>query len=706
MIKIKIFTAAFLVFLLTSCSNRVFGIKKEDFMNRVSVKDYAFLNDVDYLKNSIKEINRLGDGSSYYMSFVYKNNDMRLFSNKLLYQEVQNNNPLYKEKAIEQLLKQLLQERDYVKAELYALDYIENNDDNNPLVKKLLIESIYWQKKDSQVVPYINNLDRSLYSDYTNYELDLLKCVSSARLDNYNWADQYRALFFNQPLSPILKRAYSFLEVYPEYKEPFSKDEITYFEAIALASGGNYIRAQKILRPLLNSKKWIFDTRQSIKNVSKIIKESGYITVNLMPFKKAINSAPSERYYDGLVSYSSLYFNKNVQRFSSAVSILENEIDNIPLGNSKDDAIYIYILSLSHTDTDKVLTKLNYLMDYISDQSYKEVIIDHVITALVQNKEWGLIEDAYEIVKKDDSVSNRSRVSWILSRIYYYGYIPTQDKHNEIEKLLEDITLRDNISYYSYISNALLKKESNLVLKDPPENITYSDDDKWIDGFVKFGLDEEAVKYAKQVKDLNYKVSVDVARLLDREMKHLQALRFLNSHNVPLNSESFPIYYPLPYKEKIVEVAGNYDFPYTMFSGLLRTESGFDPYVVSPAGAVGLAQLLPATAAEQATNIGLGSFDINDPNTNILLGGTYISWLISKYGSIAVSAMAYNAGPGNVWDWQRKWGDLPDELFIEASPFKETRDYVPKILRSAIYYGHREFNISPYDVVKQVFPEI
>lgn len=706
MSKIKIITAALIIISINSCSDSVFGIKSEDFMNRVSIKDYSFLSDVDYLKNSIKEINRLGDGSSYYMSFVYKKNDMRLFSNKLLYQEVTNNHPVYKEKAIEQLLKQLLQERDYLKAELYALDYIENNGDSNPLVKKLLIEAIYWQKKDEQVVPYIDNLNRSQYSAYANYELDLLKCVSSARLDKYNWQDQYRSLYFSQPLSPILKRAYSFIQAYPEYAEPFSLDEVKYFEAIALASSGNYSRAQSLLRPLLNKKTWIFDTRQSIKNISKIIKDSGYITVNLQPFRNAINNAPAERYYDGIVSYSSLYFNKRVQRYSSAVNVLEDEIDNMPLGASKDDAIYIYILSLSHSDTGKVLTKLNYYLDYISDTSYKEVIIDHVITALVQNKEWDLIEDIYETVKKEDSLNNRSRVSWILSRLYHYGYIPVEDKNSKIVGLLEDITLRDGNSYYSYIANALLKKESNLVLKAPPENITYSEEDIWIDGFVKFGLDDEAVTFSKQVKGLNYKVALDVARLLDREMKHLQALRFLNSHDVPLNSESFPIYYPLPYKEKIVEVAENYNFPYTMFSGLLRTESGFDPYVVSPAGAVGLAQLLPATANEQARNIGLGSYDINDPSTNILLGGTYINWLIGKYDSLALSAMAYNAGPGNVWDWQRKWGDLPDELFIEASPFKETRDYVPKILRSAIYYGHREFDISPYDVVKQVFPEI
>ena len=104
--------------------------------------------------------------------------------------------------------------------------------------------------------------------------------------------------------------------------------------------------------------------------------------------------------------------------------------------------------------------------------------------------------------------------------------------------------------------------------------------------------------------------------------------------------------------------------------------------------------------------MGIDNHDLNDPDTNLLLGGSYLNWLLGKYSSLSLSCLAYNAGPGNVWQWQRGWGDLPDELFLEAAPFKETRDYVPKILKAAIFYGHEEFNVSPYDVVKGLFPNI
>lgn len=695
----------FVTVLLTSCGyNRVLGYKKDDFINKVNQKDYRFLSDVDYLKNSIKEINRLGDGASYYMSFVYKNNDMRLFSNKLLYQEVQNKHPYYGQKAAVQLLKQLLQEKDYIKAEMHALNFFDKYKVDNPQITKQLIEAIYWQRKDEQVIPYIENLDRGMYSAYANYEFDLLKCVSSARLGKENWEDLYRDLFFNQPLSPILSRAYSFIDVYPDYGAGFSKEERNYFKAMSLASSGDFYGAQRLLRPLLRSEDWLFNTKDSIKNISKVIKSSKVVTANLSSFESGMMSAPEEMKDDALVSYASLYF--NIERFSVVVSLLENRLKAMDIGNTKDDALWLYLLSLSHVETERVVSRVKLYIDQLSGDKYPTDILDHVITALVQNEEWDSIADIETVAKEHGSVTVQSRVSWIMSRLYFYGYLDVEDSQKKIQERLDQIVIQDNSSYYSYIANALLKRESNLILSDPEPSKELSDNDLWIKGFLKYGLSDEAESFSRQIKELNYDVAIDIAENLGMEGKHLKSLRFLANAEVPLNSESFPLYYPLPYKGKIVEVSSVYGLPHTIYSGLIRTESGFDMEVVSGAGAVGLSQLMPATAREQALNIGIDNPDLNDPDTNIQLGGSYLNWLMGKYGTLPLSCMAYNAGPGNVWEWQRGWGSLPDELFIEAAPFKETRAYVPKILRSAIYYGHEEFNISPYQVVKQIFPNI
>ncbi|MBN2617723.1 MAG: lytic transglycosylase domain-containing protein [Spirochaetales bacterium] len=690
---------------MNSCTiNRVFEIKKDDFLSRMSQKDYSFLSEVDYLKNSIKEINRLGDGASYYMSFVYKNNNMLLFSNKLLYQEIQNKHPYYGPKAAYELLDQLIDERDYIKAEAHALDFLDNYKGVYPDITKQLIESMYWQKKDELVIPYIENLDRSLFSDYANYELDMLKTVSSARLSTPGWEKDYISLFLNQPLSPLLDRAYSFIDVYPEYAQGFTKNQKNFFLAMALGSRGDYSNAQRILKPLLLSESWILGSSQSIKNCSNIIKSSRYINQNLDAFHTALNRVDSAFYNEALVAYASLYF--NIESFTSTVNILEDELDKIPFGKVKDDAIWLYLLSLSHVGLDRIVTKLDFYLDNLSGESYSSDIIDHVITGLVQNQEWEIIKSIEPIVNKYGKIEDKSRISWIISRLYYHEFLFTKNRDSQIVSILDSIVTSDNSSYYSYLANALLNRESNIILTEPKKVEELTADDKWIDGFVKYGLVDEAVLYSKQIKDLNYSVSVNVGIQLNKEDKHLDSLRFLSRNNVELNSETYKLYYPLPYKEEILTVSGKYNFPAPLFAGLMRTESGFDMHVVSSAGAVGITQLMPETAIEQANDIGIKNPNLNDPDTNILLGGTYINWLIERFDTLPISFMAYNAGPGNVWRWQRGWGDIPDELFIEASPYQETRDYVPKILRAAIYYGHEEFNTSPYEVVKSLFNDI
>ena len=128
---------------------------------------------------------------------------------------------------------------------------------------------------------------------------------------------------------------------------------------------------------------------------------------------------------------------------------------------------------------------------------------------------------------------------------------------------------------------------------------------------------------------------------------------------------------------------------------IIRQESSFERTAVSNAGARGLMQLMPGTAAFQARRLGvpyaLGRL-IDDPNYNILLGNDHIQLLMSQYGGNPVLvAAAYNAGGGNVNRWLAQNGDprLPgaDVLkWIEDIPLTETRNYVQRVLENMVVY--------------------
>ena len=130
---------------------------------------------------------------------------------------------------------------------------------------------------------------------------------------------------------------------------------------------------------------------------------------------------------------------------------------------------------------------------------------------------------------------------------------------------------------------------------------------------------------------------------------------------------------------------------------LTRQESEMNPKATSAAGALGLMQLMPATANQMANKLGL-TFDksrlTNDTNYNLVLGTTYLSGLIKRYnGSLTLALAAYNAGPKNVRKWIRRYGDPTrneiDEVdWIEQLPYPETRNYIQRVLEgTAVYNG-------------------
>jgi soluble lytic murein transglycosylase-like protein len=115
------------------------------------------------------------------------------------------------------------------------------------------------------------------------------------------------------------------------------------------------------------------------------------------------------------------------------------------------------------------------------------------------------------------------------------------------------------------------------------------------------------------------------------------------------------------YLEMAKAAARKHDVPEDLFLRLVQQESGWNPTVVSPKGAVGLAQLMPGTAD-------LLGVDEHDPQSNLEGGARYLSMMYARFGSWKLALAAYNAGPEAV----EAAGGVPD--------YKETQNYVAAIL--------------------------
>ena len=132
------------------------------------------------------------------------------------------------------------------------------------------------------------------------------------------------------------------------------------------------------------------------------------------------------------------------------------------------------------------------------------------------------------------------------------------------------------------------------------------------------------------------------------------------------------VLFPLDYQGEILEWSAVHNLEPAWVASVIRSESRFRPQVVSPAGAVGLMQIMPETGAwiaEQLEWIDPGAVQLKDGPTNIALGTWYLRYLLDRFHEPDTALMAYNAGPTNADRWKSN---------LELA-FPETQQYIHRI---------------------------
>lgn len=183
-------------------------------------------------------------------------------------------------------------------------------------------------------------------------------------------------------------------------------------------------------------------------------------------------------------------------------------------------------------------------------------------------------------------------------------------------------------------------------------------------------LDQDLVNKITQQAAMRKTAAASPAENADFAASLTESTKLLGSDNNSTNSQTSTataagttVSSPADYEAYFKEASEAYGVSTTILKSIAKAESNFNPSAVSSAGAVGIMQLMPATAAS------LGVSNSYDARENILGGAKYISQLLSRYqGNISLALAAYNAGCGNV----DKYGGIP--------PFTETQNYVKKVL--------------------------
>lgn len=157
--------------------------------------------------------------------------------------------------------------------------------------------------------------------------------------------------------------------------------------------------------------------------------------------------------------------------------------------------------------------------------------------------------------------------------------------------------------------------------------------------------------------------------------------------------DDYEIRFPVLYGAHLDANAAEQGVDRSWVYAIVRQESTFNPAVRSPAGATGLMQLMPATASQVAQKHhgerAPSAQQLTEPARNIRLGTTYLRTQHQRLRDNPVLATAaYNAGPGRVRQWMPAQ-ETEADIWVELIPFKETQDYVRRVMTYAVFYDHR-----------------
>ena len=205
----------------------------------------------------------------------------------------------------------------------------------------------------------------------------------------------------------------------------------------------------------------------------------------------------------------------------------------------------------------------------------------------------------------------------------------------------------------------------------------------------RIGLDPEALREwlwaIRGLDDRDLLAAAELARQAN------EPERAINTADRTVQVHDFSQRFPTPHRDALAAATRQWDLDEALVYGLVRQESRFMADARSRVGAVGLMQLMPATARWVARQISIKPFKpdmLLQPELNLQMGTYYYRRVLQDLGHPLLATTAYNAGPGRA----RRWRDenaLEGAIYAETIPFNETRDYVKKVFTNAWYYHHR-----------------
>lgn len=533
--------------------------------------------------------------------------------------------------------------------------------DDNPALAKKYFKSVVKSNMDE---------DYKVASEYYIAKIDSLKLRYSSK----------KKLFIKPKSENIEKSFRNYLEKYPDGRlavnvsnnwikfnpDMPSKDYTMIARAYYLA--GLYNDTNKVLAKTKPSDSWAVD-------VSNLIAKHDYSKVKQKieeGVSKYSDSVNQEDYKRAVDDYLKLDDSSN--------KLLYNLFSKAK-GKGKD---YIWTLKCEKAASAQKYSCYKDLYLNYPNGDYAQETLSHLFFDRIINKDY---MNARQLGK--NYLSKYQKTDDTPMVMFWMGKI--EQRYNSIESVSYFQNLINNYpdTYYAYRAFWILKGVSSSTISTPLEykqvaypykmpsgnnvmhNLMLVED---YDMLAKLSEDD-FIKSWVEYKKGNYAVSTHLAQ---------EAMAKLET-KPPKTDVRWRLVYPLNFYKQIQKLSFQYKNNDALMMALIREESFFNPEAQSSVGAIGLMQLMPATAHEigEKNGISFNTSYLFNPELNIKIGNIYYSTIRNMLENKDISAIAaYNGGIGSVTKWKSSLTYTDTDEFVEQIPYDETKNYVKKVFKS------------------------
>ncbi|MDR2150484.1 MAG: lytic transglycosylase domain-containing protein [Spirochaetaceae bacterium] len=360
------------------------------------------------------------------------------------------------------------------------------------------------------------------------------------------------------------------------------------------------------------------------------------------------------------------------------------------------------------------------------DPDYYSDIVGTLCRQLAAQEQWHSLLNLFAGMRRYADGSMVAQYAYIVARLIETGLIPAAEaarlldfaEPSQVSRLLFTQAFEEKAASYYYRAASAQYLGKAVVLPETQEPVAEAGTDlTFFSDFFEYGAGDFAFSsiqaMAAELSSADLRRIASICADFGYTAQSIRTvLLYQNRPDYESNRTDLLLLYPRPFLEIIEDNARKMGIPAEVLFGLIRTESIFDPNAHSSVGALGLSQLMPETAEEEARRIFRNggpnygtkqSIEVFNPSVNVHIGASYLHYLIPQVENTLFALMAYNGGIGRVKRWRNASPHLPADLFAETVEFTETREYGKRVISSAAVYGYLYYAKSMEYVVKEIY---